>query len=143
MVISAVLSEIIDEEGVPLFVLTGGVAMELRFRTRARASKDYDAAFRRDLAHLEDVLAQSSYNPVGQFVVNAGAPEPIGPTGAIRLPLKIGYGRKPWATVMLEVSRAEGGSTPPHEIDYQSPSPDLSIFGFEPQRDVPCLPVRY
>jgi hypothetical protein len=38
------------ETGAPLFLLKGGVAMELRVGTRARASRDYDTAFRADLA---------------------------------------------------------------------------------------------
>ncbi len=46
MVISAVLARIVDDEGLPLFLLKGGVAMELRVGLQARTSKDYDTAFR-------------------------------------------------------------------------------------------------
>ena len=143
MVVSAVLTQLIDTRGVPLFILKGGVAMELRFGMRARTSKDYDTAFREDLQNLEAVLELARRHPVGRFVVTAGPSEPIGTTGSLRTPLRITYGPRPWATVKLEASRAEGGSGDPAEIDYRAPVPDLSVFGFEAQSDVPCLPVRY
>ena len=59
MVVSAVLARLIDDGGHPLFVLKGGVAMELRFGIRARASKDYDAVYRAELATLEGALEQA------------------------------------------------------------------------------------
>jgi hypothetical protein len=52
MVLSAVLARFVDDEGAPLFLLKGGVAMELRLGMRARASKDYDTAFRDELSRL-------------------------------------------------------------------------------------------
>lgn len=143
MVVSAVLSRLIDEQGHPLFVLKGGVAMELRFGTRARASRDDDAVFRAELATLEDVLELARHHRVGGFAITATKPEPIGPTGAVRVTLRLTYRNAPWATIPLEVSPAEGGSGHPTTIDYRRPAPDLSVFGLEPQGDVPCLPVRY
>jgi hypothetical protein len=143
MVVSAVLSRLTDEDGVPLFIVKGGVSMQLRFGIRARTSKDYDSAFRQELAKLEMVLEQSRRHPIGQFVVTAGPPEPIGPTGAERIELTIRYGTRPWGKVPLEVSPAEGGSAVPDAIEYLNPVPDLSVFGLEPLDDIPCLPVRY
>jgi hypothetical protein len=52
-VISAVLDRICDEEGDPLFALKRGAATELRLGLTARASKDYEAAFR---ARADDML---------------------------------------------------------------------------------------
>lgn len=143
MVVAAVLSRLIDDEGHPLFILKGGVAMELRFGIRARASKDYDTAFRSELAKLEEVLEQARQHQVGQFTISATKPEPIGPTGAVKIMLRLNYGRHPWGTVALEVSAAEGKSGDPADIDYRKPAPDLSVFGLEAQGDVPCFSVRY
>ena len=70
-------------------------------------------------------------------------PQPIGPTGAVRVTLRLTYRNAPWATIPLEVSPVEGRSGDPAAIDYRRPAPDLSVFGLEPQGDVPCLPVRY
>ena len=144
MVVSAALSQLIDEAGVPLFMLKGGVAMELRFGLRARASKDYDTAFRQEMTHLEVVLDAAQRHPVGKFVVSAGPARPIGPTGALRILLTIRYGTQPWGKVTLEVSAIEGGAGRAEEIDYRKPSPAFSMFGIEEtQTDVPCLPVRW
>ncbi len=143
MVVSAVLARLIDDGGHPLFVLKGGVAMELRFGIRARASKDYDAVYRAELATLEGALEQARHHRVGEFEIAATAPEPIGPTGALRIRLRLTYRKAPWSTIALEVSPVEGGSGHPASIDYRKPVPDLSVFGLEPGVDVPCLPVRY
>ena len=144
MVVSAALSKIVDEDGVPLFILKGGVAMELRFGLRARASKDYDTAFRQELARLEAALETAPQHPVGKFVVSAGPATTIGPTAALQITLTLRYGTQPWGKVKLEVSAVEGGSGRAEEIDYRKPSPEFSVFGIEEaQADVPCLPVRY
>ena len=143
MVVSAVLSKLIDAQGQPLFILKGGVAMELRFGIRARASRDVDAVFRAELARLEETLEQAQHHRVGGFAISATKPAPIGPTGAVRVTLRLTYRNAPWATIPLEVSAVEGGSGHPAAIDYRRPAPDLSVFGLEPQGDVPCLPVRY
>ena len=50
MVVSAVLARMRAEDDTPLFVLKGGVAMQLRFEHRARSSADIDMIFRRKLA---------------------------------------------------------------------------------------------
>lgn len=109
MVVSAVLARITSSTGTPLFVLKGGVGMQLRLGSRARTSRDYDAVFREDLAKLETILEQAPEHPIGQFVVTASPVEPIGPTGAVRSDLTIRYGTTPWGKIMLEVSRPEGG----------------------------------
>lgn len=86
VVVAAALAQLREDDGTPLFVLKGGVAMQLRFGSRARLSNDYDAAFRRKIVeHLEAVLAQAPACPVGEFRARAiGKPEPLGPTGAFR-----------------------------------------------------------
>ena len=61
----------------------------------------------------------------------------------MRVTLRLTYLNAPWATIPLEVSPVEGRSGDPAAIDYRRPAPDLSVFGLEPQGDVPCLPVRY
>ena len=79
MVLSAVLVRFVDEEGSPLFLLKGGVAMELRVGTRARASRDYDTAFRDELVRLDDVLATASVHVHGDFRRPLVLPPPSGP----------------------------------------------------------------
>lgn len=111
MVVSAVLGELREDDGTPLFILKGGVAMQLRFGIRARLSQDYDAVFRRAIENLEESLAEAPNHPAGDFVVRpVGKPEPLGPTSAFRQTLKITYRGKGWGEVRLEVSKPEGWS---------------------------------
>jgi hypothetical protein len=100
VVVSAVLGELRETDGTPLFILKGGVAMQLRFGIRARLSQDYDTVFRREIKHLEDVLSDAPSHPVGEFMVRTvGKPEPLGPTGAFRQTLKLTYRKKGWGGV--------------------------------------------
>ncbi len=143
MVLSAVLARFIDEEGAPLFLLKGGVAMELRLGMRARASKDYDTAFRDELARLGEVIGEASVHVHGDFHLTAGAIEPIGPTGAVRIPIRIAYARYDWGSLDLEVSAAEGASGDATTIEYASPAPALSDFGLPEGERVALFPLPY
>ena len=146
VVVSAVLAQMKDNDGAPLFVVKGGVSMLLRFAGRARLSKDFDAAFRRDLDALEAVLSHAPRHAVGPFVVRAiGKPEPIGPTGVFRQTLDIRYGPsgQGFGKVLLEISRAEGQSGDPARLDLVDPWPDITAFGLPPAGPVPCMPVAY
>jgi hypothetical protein len=62
MIVTAVLDRVRDEDGEPIFLLKGGLAMELRLQLRARATGDYDAAFRSRtedvIDHLDEALAR-------------------------------------------------------------------------------------
>ena len=143
MVLSAVLARFVDEEGAPLFLLKGGVAMELRVGARARASKDYDTAFRDDMTRLEDVLATASVHVHGDFRLTAGAATPIGPTGAVQIPIRITFAHYDWGTIDLEVSAAEGGSRAATAIEYAAPAPALSLFGLPDGDRVALFPLPY
>jgi hypothetical protein len=143
MVISAVLARMVDDEGLPLFLLKGGVAMELRVGLEARASKDYDTAFRQTIERVTDVLAEAETHVHGDFRVIVGRAVPIGPTGAVRIPLKLAYGAHDWGSVDLEVAAAEGGSGARDTIEYAEGSPALSVFGLPDVDRVALLPLPY
>ncbi len=143
MVISAVLARIVDDEELPLFLLKGGVAMELRVGLEARASKDYDTAFREAIERVTDVLAEAETHVHGDFRVTVGRALPIGPTGAVRIPLKLAYGAHDWGSVDLEVAAAEGGSGAGDTIEYANGAPALSVFGLPNVERVALLPLPY
>jgi hypothetical protein len=55
MLVALSLDRSLDEEGNPLFLVKGGVSMELRLKMRARTTKDLDTVYRgpvRALARL-------------------------------------------------------------------------------------------
>jgi hypothetical protein len=82
MVISAVLGRLVDDQGLPLFLLKGGVAMELRVGLQARASRDYDTAFRQAIDRVTHVLAEAESYSSGDFRVTPGKAVPIGKRSA-------------------------------------------------------------
>ena len=106
--------------------------MLLRFEHRARSSADIDMIFRRDLALLESTLAEAPRYPIGDFTVRAvGKPHLLGPTGAVRQPLQVLYGRSPWSRIYLEASPPEGASAEMERLEILPPSPDLTVFGLD------------
>lgn len=145
VVVAAALAQLREDDGSPLFVLKGGVAMQLRFGSRARLSRDYDAVFRRRIIeHLENVLALTPTCPVGDFRVRAlGKPDPLGPTGAWRQTLKISYAGKAWGEVYLEVSEPEGHSIEIGNLEHLELLPDPTVFGLDEIAPVPVMPVAY
>lgn len=111
-IISAVLGRVRDEDGEPLFTLKGGAAMELRLELRlglsARASKDYDAAFRAWAPDMLDALDRALADDWSGFQLQRTEPARIRETGAIRLDIRLSYKSRPWSTVQLEVAPSEG-----------------------------------
>lgn len=86
--------------------------------------------FRRDVGLLDSTLADAPHYPIGDFAVRAvGKPHVLGPTGAIRQPLAVLYGRTPWSRIYLEVSPPEGGSADMERLEILPPSPELTVFG--------------
>ena len=63
MIVTAVLDRVRDEDGEPIFLLKGGLAMELRLQLRARATGDYDAAFRARAEEAIDRLDEALAAP--------------------------------------------------------------------------------
>src|SRR5215212_1083593 len=55
MVLGAVLNRL-PTPGGPAFIVKGGVALELRLRLRARATKDFDVVYRREMSPILTAL---------------------------------------------------------------------------------------
>ncbi|MEX1142024.1 MAG: nucleotidyl transferase AbiEii/AbiGii toxin family protein [Thermoleophilaceae bacterium] len=126
--------------GSPAFAIKGGVAMELRLRLDARATRDLDAvflgAFDGWLETLDDALAA----PIAGFSLTRGEPEPIGTTGAARVAVRLAYRGRRWGTVTLEVAQAEAG----HVLDVDEVDGfDLSLFGLPRPERVPVVGLPY
>jgi len=140
MVLAAMLDRARDPAGQPLFLVKGGVAMELRFVAGARATKDLDLAYRADprrmLDRLDDALAAGH----GDFTAHRSPAEAIRDTGAFRLAIKLAYRTRPWATVQTEISYAEAGIA--DEID-RLPAKPLAHLGLAGPDEVPAVAVRW
>lgn len=140
MVVLAVLDRVRDEEDDPLFLLKGGVAMELRLGLEARATKDVDAIFRESMESMLERLDDELRKGWGEFTFERTEPEEIKATGSVRLSVLLAYRGKRWGTVVLEVGPAEGGSAD----DIESLDPiSIDQFGLEGPERVQCLGLRY
>lgn len=140
VVIAAMLDTVRDAAGEPLFLIKGGVAMELRLALRARATQDLDAAFRAAAAEMVERLDDALEAGHADFTASRTPAEEIGETGAIRVGLKLAYRGRPWATVPLEISSAEGHSGA--EFD-RVPARPLDPLGIEAPAVIPCVSLRY
>jgi hypothetical protein len=139
-IISAVLDRARDQDGEPLFTLKGGAAMELRLGVHARASKDYDAAFRERTQNMLDALDRALGEDWDGFQLQRTEPQVIRDSKAMRMDIKLAYKGRPWGTVQLEVAPAEGRSG--QEVDRVPARPldDVQLQG--PER-IACVSVRY
>jgi hypothetical protein len=139
-IISAVLDRVRDEDGEPLFTLKGGAAIELRLGISARASKDYDAAYRARAEDMLDALDLALAEDWGGFQLQRTEPQTIRETHALRVDIKMAYKGRPWGTVQLEVAPAEGQSGKEIERVAARPLDPVQIEG--PER-IACVSVRY
>jgi hypothetical protein len=82
MVITAVLDRVRDENDEPIFLLKGGLSMELRLRLRARVTTDYDTAFRARADQVMNLLDEALARPWNSFEITRDAPEKVPNTAA-------------------------------------------------------------
>jgi len=108
MIVTAVLDRVRDQDGEPIFLLKGGLAMELRMQLRARATGDYDAAFRARTEEIIDRLDEALSQSWNGFNLTRDAPEIIPNTKAVRVRLRLSYKGRSWGSVQLEMAPVEG-----------------------------------
>lgn len=142
MVLAAALDRVRDEHDEPLFVVKGGVAMELRLRLTARATKDFDAFFRASAEEMLTRLDTALAEPHAGFRFTRNEPNAIGPTGAQRIEVRLSFNDRSWQTVVLELALAEGRMADATEVD-KLPAIEISQFGLEGPPYVACIPIRY
>ena len=107
MALCGVLQRGVEASVIPIFYVKGGVALELRFGNRARASKDLDVgllAGPNEMLTLFDKVLDLGFDDF-RFT-RKGDLETL-PSGAIRIDVAITYHNRPWGTVDIDLSRAE------------------------------------
>lgn len=138
MVLGGALERLHDGGGAPVFVVKGGVALELRLRLRARATKDFDATFRAGFGDMIESLDRALAEPYGGFqMARRGETRDIGK--ARRMDVRLLYRDKPWATVQMEVSMGEGPDVEAERV----PATDLGELGLDGPEFIYCLSARY
>jgi hypothetical protein len=128
------------EDGEPLFLIKGGVAMGLRMAAGARDTKDLDTAFREGMDAVTTYLDPALRAGYGEFTATRTELEEVKDTGALRCDIKLAYRTKPVVTVQMEVAAVEGGMG--SEID-QVPAKPLDHIGLSGPATVPCVAIRW
>ena len=135
----------------PAFAVKGGVSLELRLKTRARATKDIDL-----ILHHDDDLLAAFEGALMEPVQAGGATTAVAASyegftfrrkgeardlahGAQRLELGVNYKGGTWTTISVDIARPE--------LDDVAHEPvkalDLSAVGLTGPDEVPCLPLPY
>lgn len=141
MVVAAMLDEARHvDDGEPLFLVKGGVAMELRVDIGARATKDLDTAFRESMEVVADHLDPALRAGHGDFTATRTELEPVKDTGAVRCDIKLAYRGKSVITVKMEVAAVEGGMG--NDIDHV-PAKSLDHVGLTGPDTIACVAVRW
>lgn len=142
MVIAGALERARDEDGRPLFLAKGGVAMELRLGVKkARATQDFDATFRAAKEDLLTVLDDALRESYLDFTFSREPPAiDNAELGFVQVRVKIDYRGRSWQSVKLELMPEEGRSA--REVDL-IPAFSLGFVGLDGPEKIACIPLRY
>ncbi len=125
----------------PRFIVKGGVALELRLRDRARATKDIDVVLRDDEADLTGALEQAvtvdAYQ--GFWFRRKGEPLLL-ENGAVNMEFAVTYRGQPWTSIAVDVARAEAGES---DVEWVEAIALSEAFGVTGPAELPCLPLRF
>ena len=126
---------------IPRFIVKGGVALELRLRDRARATKDIDIVLRdasADLADsLEEALTGEGYQ--GFSFRRKGQPLLLD-NGAVNIEFGVTYRGHPWTSISVDAARAEPGEV---DVEWVDAIALTDVFGVTGPAQLPCLPLRF
>jgi Nucleotidyl transferase AbiEii toxin, Type IV TA system len=125
-------------EGAPRFALKGGVALELRLRERARATRDLDLVLNDHAGELLERLREALAGGFEQFAFHLHEGARALRPDTVRAEVSVGYGGKSWARVPVDLSRCEAGLFEVEMVDTLAFG-DLS-FGFPTA--LPCLSLH-
>ncbi|MBA3866177.1 MAG: nucleotidyl transferase AbiEii/AbiGii toxin family protein [Solirubrobacterales bacterium] len=128
-----------SRESDPLFLLKGGVAIELRVGGGARATKDVDLVFFGDPERLGEILDEDLGEPYSVFSFERKEVETRVEGLFRQVDVKLLFRGRGWATLKLEVAQPDSRTTDGEEVD----AIPIDEFGIEGPRMVRCLSLRY
>jgi hypothetical protein len=124
----------------PSFIVKGGVALELRLRNRARATKDVDLALRLPDADLALTLERAlTGDPYQGFSFRRKREPLLLDNGVVNMEFAVSYLGGAWASVVIDIARGESGET---DIEWLPAIPLTDAFGVTGPDALPCLPLR-
>jgi hypothetical protein len=131
-----------DQHDEPLFLIKGGVAVELLLGLRARATKDLDATARLTGEEIGPRLRAALAHGWEGFAFRLIGLEQVRDTAALRGDVKVSYQGDPWSTVQFEVSPAEGVSG--QQIHWTANTfVDPEHLGLHSPGELPLVTIAY
>ncbi|HEX2219221.1 MAG TPA: nucleotidyl transferase AbiEii/AbiGii toxin family protein [Gemmatimonadales bacterium] len=118
----------------PVFTIKGGVAMELRLRHLARATRDLDLILNTGADPLE-ALQAALQEPYEGFSFQVKGSPLVMPNGAIRVEVGLQFLGKSWGTVQVDAAEREPAGAEVEMVDAFS----LAVFGLRGPDRLPCL----
>ena len=126
--------------GDPHFSVKGGVALELRLRDRARATKDIDVVLQHPDADLARTLERALTGDAYQGFTFRRKGEPLLlENGTVNTEFAVSYRGGAWTSITVDIARAEPGES---EIEWVRAIPLTDVFGVTGPVELPCLPLR-
>jgi hypothetical protein len=139
MVLAGKLEEVGSAHDEPGFVVKGGVAVELRMREKARATRDLDIVV---VGRGQDTV-QTLRNALGglylDFSFRLRGEAHVMPNDTTRVEVVVEFKGRAWGTVRLDLSDHH-----PAEIEVEKVRAlDLGEFGIFAPTELTCLSLRY
>jgi hypothetical protein len=128
-----------SRESDPLFLLKGGVAIELRVGAGARATKDVDLVFFGDPERLAESLDENLAEPYSVFSFEREEIEFRRDGKFQRLNVRLLFRGRGWGTLKLEVASPDIRKTDGEQVKALP----IDEFGIEGPRTIRCLSLRY
>jgi len=124
----------------PRFTIKGGVALEMRLPSKARATKDIDLVVDElgngdPAAALRSALAGTYQG----FTFRVKGEAYAMPNDSVRVEVALDYEGRSWGTIQVDLSPREGDRT---EVEMVEPL-GLDPFGLDTPDVLPCLSLRY
>lgn len=139
MALAGALQEAALSDGRPKFVIKGGVALELRLRDRARATKDIDVILDSDDGDLLDEIEDALTTRYEGFAFRRKGEEHRMPNGTIRMKVQVAYRGREWGTVDVDVAHREGET----EVDLLEGLDLMQNFGIRGPEGIRSLSLRH
>jgi hypothetical protein len=136
LALCGVLEKALAEGLVGSYYLKGGVALELRFATRARATKDLDLGLEGARANRLDLLQRALELGFDDFAFRVKAQtREMEQADTVRVNVAVQYRTRAWQTVEVDLGPAKT-----HEIDFVEPRVQgLVELGLPVTSPVRCL----
>lgn len=128
-----------SRESDPLFLLKGGVTIELRVGGAARATKDVDLVFFGEPERPGKALDQDLAEPYSVFTFEREEVESGGDGLFQRVNVKLLFRERSWGVLKLEVGSPDSQLTDAEEIG----AIPIDEFGIDGPRMIRCLSLRY